>query len=77
MTSVVSFGFMGYVMFSNIRSFTNHIIKLVDSFTRHLVTLDGRSELVVYFLALAYGIYFIVALMMLQISLPLAYIGGL
>jgi hypothetical protein len=76
-TAAVSFGFMGYVMFSNVRSFTNYLIKLIDSFTRHIVTLNDRSELIVYFLSLAYGIYFICALMMLQTSLPHAYINGL
>jgi hypothetical protein len=65
----ISFAFMGYLMISNVRSFSMNVKNVLNYITKRKFNIL-ETETQVYFFSLIYGIYFLAAVILLQSGLP-------
>lgn len=70
----ISFGFMGYLMISSVRSFSMNVKNLFDFILRRRRLNILETDTRVFFLSLIYGIYFLSAVVLLQSGLPKEYV---
>lgn len=70
----ISFGFMGYLMISSVRSFSINIKKVFDFILRRRRLNLMSTDTLVLLMAEMYGIYFLSAVILLQSSLPRTYV---
>jgi hypothetical protein len=66
----ISFGFMGYLMISNVRSFSMNIKNFLDLIFRRRGLNIISTDTLVLLLSEMYGIYFLSAAILLQSGLP-------
>lgn len=74
----ISFAFLGFLIFSNVRSFSLNIVNFLNTimgygFIKTILT----TEIVIYFIAEIFGLYFIGTLILLQASVPQIYLENL
>jgi hypothetical protein len=70
----ISFGFMGYLMISNVRSFSINMKNFFDFIFRRRKLNILSTDTLVLLLSEMYGIYFLSAAILLQSGLPRAYV---
>lgn len=70
----ISFGFMGYLMISSVRSFSINIKNFFDFVLRRRRLNILSTDTLVLLIAEMYGIYFLSAVILLQSSLPRTYV---
>lgn len=70
----ISFGFMGYLMISNVRSFSINIKNFIDFILRRRGLNILSTDTLVLLLSEMYGIYFLSAVILLQSGLPRNYV---
>ena len=70
----ISFGFMGYLMISSVRSFSMNIKNFFDFILRRRRLNLISTDILVLLLSEMYGIYFLSAVILLQSSLPRTYV---
>lgn len=70
----ISFGFMGYLMISNVRSFSINMKNFFDFIFRRRKLNILQTDTLVLLLSEMYGIYFLSAVILLQSSLPRTYV---
>ena len=69
-SNYISFVFMGYLIISSVRSFSMNMKKLFDLILRRGVMKKLETDVIVLILSLVYGVYFLSAITLLQVSLP-------
>jgi branched-subunit amino acid transport protein AzlD len=74
LTQYISFGFMGYLMISSVRSFSINMKNLFDFVLRRRRLNILSTDTLVLLLSQVYGIYFLSAVILLQSSLPRTYV---
>lgn len=72
-SNYISFIFMGYLIISSVRSFSMNMKKLFDMIFRKGVMKKLETDIIVLILSLVYGVYFLTAIILLQVNLPQAY----
>ena len=70
----ISFGFMGYLMISSVRSFSMNMKHFFDFVLRRRRLNLLTTDTLVLLLSEMYGIYFLSAVILLQSSLPRTYV---
>lgn len=75
-STYISFVFMGYLMISNVRSFTLNLVNLSQVFMRSCLSRLVSTDIVIYLISQALGTYFLTTLVLLQTSLPSQYLGN-
>ena len=70
----ISFVFMGYLMISNVRSFSMNMKNFFDFIFRRRKLNILETDTLVLLLSEMYGIYFLSAAILLQSGLPRAYV---
>lgn len=70
----ISFVFMGYLMISNVRSFSMNMKNFFDFIFRRRKLNILETDTLVLLLSEMYGIYFLTAAILLQSGLPRAYV---
>ena len=70
----ISFGFMGYLMISSVRSFSMNMKNFFDFVLRRRRLNLMTTDTLVLLLSEMYGIYFLSAVILLQSSLPRTYV---
>ena len=65
-----TFVFMGYLMISNVRSFSLNLVNLFNSFMGIAMLQKLPLDILIYFLAEIFGVYLISTVILLQTSLP-------
>ena len=73
-TQYISFGFMGYLMISSVRSFSINIKNFFDFILRRRRLNILTTDTLVLLLSEMYGIYFLSAVILLQSGLPRTYV---
>lgn len=66
----ISFGFMGYLMISSVRSFSMNLKNFIDFILRRRGLNMLSTDTLVLLLSEMYGIYFLSAVILLQSGLP-------
>lgn len=66
---------MGYLMISNVRTFSLNLVNLFNSFMGIALLQKMPSDIMVYFLAEVFGVYLLSTVMLLQLSLPSKFVG--
>lgn len=74
LSQYVSFGFMGYLMISSVRSFSINMKNFFDFVLRRRRLNLLSTDTLVLLLSEMYGIYFLSAVILLQSSLPRTYV---
>lgn len=74
LTQYISFGFMGYLMISSVRSFSINVKNFFDLILRRRRLNILSTDTLVLLLSQMYGIYFLSAVILLQSSLPRTYV---
>ena len=67
--SQLSFGFIGVLIFTNIRSFANLMVSVINTCGR-LISSGFSSDLLLLFLAEVMGAYFMATVLMMRSNLP-------
>jgi hypothetical protein len=65
-----TFVFMGYLMISNVRSFSLNLVNLFNSFMGIALLQKMPLDILVFFLAEIFGIYLVSTVVLVQTSLP-------
>lgn len=73
-TQYISFGFMGYLMITSVRSFSMNIKNFFDYVLRRRRLNIISIDTLVFLLSEMYGIYFLSAVILQQSSLPRTYV---
>jgi hypothetical protein len=74
LTQYISFGYMGYLMFSSIRSFSINLKNFFTFILRRQRLNIMSIDTLVLLISEMYGIYFLSAVVLLQSSLPRTYV---
>lgn len=69
----ISFGFMGYLMISSVRSFSMNLKNFIDFILRRRGLNMLSTDTLVLLLSEMYGIYFLSAVILLQSGLPMSF----
>jgi hypothetical protein len=77
LSSYISFCFMGYLMISNVRSFTLNLINFFQLFMRSFLSRLVSTDIIIYLITEAIGVYFLTTLILLQTSIPAQYLGNI
>ncbi|CAK58986.1 unnamed protein product (macronuclear) [Paramecium tetraurelia] len=72
-----TFIFMGYLMFSNVRSFSLNLVNIFNTFMGMAVLQKLPYEIMVLFIAEVFGVYLLSTVILLQTSLPDSFISNL
>jgi hypothetical protein len=74
LTQYISFGYMGYLMFSSVRSFSINLKNFFNFILRRQRLNIMSTDTLVLLISEMYGIYFLSAVILLQSSLPRTYV---
>lgn len=74
LTQTISFGFMGYLMISSVRSFSINMKNFFDFLLRRRRLNILSTDTLVLLISQMYGIYFLSAVILMQSSLPRTYV---
>lgn len=72
-----SFGFTGFLIFSNTRSFSLNVMNFLKLVTGPLLNKLISSDIIVYFISEIFGVYFLSTLILMQSSIADAYLVNL
>lgn len=69
-----SFGFTGFLIFTNTRSFSLNIMNFLKLFTGPFMNKLISNDIIVYFISEIFGVYFISTLILMQSSIAEKYL---